>query len=55
MEYAVWETNLFNEEILTKHVANFICFEYAKDFVEYQSTLGNSFVILKDGKRCFIE
>ncbi|MCI8669828.1 MAG: hypothetical protein HFI34_09985 [Lachnospiraceae bacterium] len=55
MEYVVWETNQFNEEILIKPAANFICFEYARDFVEYQATLGNSFVILKDGKRCFTE
>lgn len=51
LDYVIWETNRFNDELLQGIVAKFSDLELAKDFVEYQATLGNSFAIIKDGKR----
>lgn len=55
VEYKVFKTNMFDDEILTDLVAVFFNLEYAKDFVEYKSTLGESYVIIKDGKRIDID
>ena len=51
MKYKIWRTNRFNETILSELVAEFDDLELAKDFVEYQASLGNSYAILKDGMR----
>lgn len=51
MKYKIWRTNRFNETILSELVAEFDDLELAKDFVEYQATLGESYAILKDGVR----
>ena len=51
MKYKIWRTNRFNETILSELVAEFDDLELAKDFVEYQASLGNSYAILKDGVR----
>lgn len=51
LDYVIWETNRFNDDLLQGIVAKFSDLELAKDFVEYQATLGNSFAITKDGKR----
>lgn len=49
MKYKIWRTNRFDETILSELVAEFEDLELAKDFVEYQATMGESYVILKDG------
>lgn len=51
LDYVIWETNRFNDDLLQGIVAKFSDLELAKGFVEYQATLGNSFAITKDGKR----
>lgn len=51
LDYEIWSTNCFNDEILQEIIAKFSDLELAKDFVEYQATLGNSFAITKAGKR----
>lgn len=52
MDYIVWSTNRFNDDLLQEIVAKFSDLNLAKDFVEYQATLGNSFAVVgKDGKR----
>lgn len=51
MKYKIWRTNRFNETILSELVAEFDDLELAKDFVEYQASMGESYAILKDGVR----
>lgn len=53
--YEVWKTNRFKEDILIELVAIFKNFEDARDFVEYESTICESYVILRDGKRIDID
>lgn len=53
MKYKIWRTNRFNETILSELVAEFDDFELAKDFVDYQATLGESYAILRDGVRVY--
>lgn len=53
MKYKIWRTNRFNEMILSDLVAEFDDLELAKDFVEYQATLGESYAILQDGVRLY--
>lgn len=50
MKYKIWRTNRFNESILSEFVTEFDDLELAKDFVDYEATLGNNFAVLdKDG------
>lgn len=49
MKYKIWRTNRFNESILSEFVTEFDDLELAKDFVDYEATLGNSFVVLENG------
>lgn len=51
MKYKIWRTNRFNDTILSELVAEFEDLALAKDFVEYQATMGESYAILKDGVR----
>lgn len=53
MRYKIWKTNRFDAEILSELVAEFADFELAKDFVDYQASIGNSYAILKDGVRLY--
>lgn len=53
MKYKIWRTNRFNETILSELVAEFDDFELAKDFVDCQATLGESYAILRDGVRLY--
>lgn len=53
MKYKIWRTNRFSETILSELVAEFEDLELAKDFVDYQATLGESYAILKDGVRLY--
>lgn len=53
MKYKIWRTKRFDETILSELVAEFNDLELAKDFVDYQASLGNSFAILKDGVRLY--
>ena len=53
MKYKIWRTNRFDAEILSELVAEFADFELAKDFVDYQASIGNSYAILKDGVRLY--
>lgn len=53
MKYKIWRTNRFNETILSELVAEFEDLELAKDFVEYQATMGESYVIVKDGVKLY--
>lgn len=51
MKYKIWRTNRFNETILSEFVAEFDDLELAKDFVEYEASLGETFAILENGVR----
>lgn len=53
MKYKIWRTNRFDETILSELVAEFDDLELAKDFVDYQATLGNSYVIVQDGVKLY--
>lgn len=53
MKYKIWRTNRFNGEILSELVAEFDDLELAKDFVDYQASIGNSYAILIDGVRLY--
>lgn len=53
MKYKIWSTNRFNDTILSELVAEFDDIELAKDFVDYQASLGNSYAILQDGVRLY--
>lgn len=53
MKYKIWRTNRFDETILSELVAEFDDLELAKDFVDYQASIGKSYVILKDGVRLY--
>lgn len=53
MKYKIWRTNRFNAMILSELVAEFDDLELAKDFVDYQASLGESYAILKDGVRLY--
>lgn len=50
-KYLIWKTNKFDDNILTECVATFYNFDSAKDFVDYQATLGEGFAITINGKR----
>lgn len=49
-KYTIWKTNIFNEEILTDYIGVMNDLKLAKDFVDYQATMGESFAITKDGE-----
>jgi hypothetical protein len=53
MKYKIWSTNRFDNMILSELVAEFDDIELAKDFVDYQASLGNSYAILQDGVRLY--
>lgn len=53
MKYKIWRTNRFDATILSELVAEFDDLELAKDFVEYQATMGESYAILEDGVRLY--
>ena len=50
-KFAVWSTNVFDNEILSDLIAHFYDLEAAKDYVDYQLSIGNTFVILQNNKR----
>ena len=53
-KFTVWETNRFSEEtILNELTAHFYNLETAKDFVDYQTTLGNTYVIMENNKQIY--
>lgn len=49
MKYKIWRTNRFNESILSEFVAEFDSLDLAKDFVEYEASLGEYFAVVEDG------
>ena len=51
LDYVVWRTGKFNDDMLVEVVAKFNDLDLAKSFIEYQATLGDRFAIVKDGKR----
>jgi hypothetical protein len=53
MKYKIWRTNRFDETILSELVAEFEDLELAKDFVDYQASIGESYTVLKDGVRLY--
>ena len=53
MKYKIWSTNRFDNMILSELVAEFDDIELAKNFVDYQASLGNSYAILQDGVRLY--
>lgn len=51
-KYYIWKTNKFDDDILSECVATFHNLDFAKDFVAYQATLGESFAIIDpEGER----
>lgn len=50
-EYVIWRMNPFNHEIPMKLVARFYDLELAKEFVEYQATIGEHFDILQGSEK----
>jgi hypothetical protein len=55
MKYKVFKTNMFDDKILNDLVAVFCDLKSARDFVEYKSAFGESYCIIKDGKRINID
>ena len=53
LDYVIWSTNKFDDDLFVDLVAKFSNLELAKDFVDYQATLGNGYAIFKDGKRVY--
>ena len=49
MEYSIYRRNPFNDNILSDLVGKFSDLELARDFIEYQASLCNSFCIIRDG------
>ena len=54
-QYKVWLANMWNEDLLQEIVAIFFDLEKAIEFVEYQATLGRSYVIKHNGKKIDID
>ena len=50
-EYKVYLANMWNEDLLQEIVAIFFDLEKAIEFVEYQATLGQTYVIKHNGKK----
>ena len=46
-KFEIWETNKFNDEILSEFIGEFVDEEYAKEFIEYKATIGESFAMVK--------
>ena len=53
-KFAVWRTGLFSDEP-NELIAHFYDLEAAKDFTDYQATIGNGFVVLQDNKKIYPE
>ena len=53
--YKVWKANVWNEDLLQEIVAIFYDLERAVEFVEYQATLGQTYVIKYNGKKIDID
>ena len=53
LDYVIWSTNKFDDDLCVDLVAKFSNLELAKDFVDYQATLGNGYAIFKDRKRVY--
>mgnify|MGYP000884401627 CR=1 FL=1 len=51
MEYKVWKANKFNDDILTDLVAIFYDLEIAVDYVKYQATISEHYVIIQNGTK----
>jgi len=55
MKYKVWSTNMWDEDLLQEIVAIFFDLEKAVEFVEYQATLGQTYVVMRNGKKIDID
>jgi hypothetical protein len=51
--FNVWRCNMFDDNILTDFVADFVAFDDAKDFVDYKASLGESFAVLHLGEKIY--
>lgn len=49
--YEIWRTNRFDNDIPVECVGRLYDLELAKDFVDHQATMGESFVIIRDGNK----
>ena len=49
-KYEIWKTNPFNDDILTDCVGVMYDLKLAKDFVDYQATVGEGFAVKENGK-----
>lgn len=54
-QYKVYLANMWDEDLLQEIVAIFFDLEKAKEFVEYQATLGRSCVIKHNGEKIDID
>ena len=54
-EYKVWLANMWDENLLQEVVAVFYDLEKAIEFVEFQATLGQTYVIKHNGKKINID
>jgi hypothetical protein len=54
-EYKVWSANKWDEDLLQEVVAVFYDLEKAIEFVEFQATLGQTYVIKHNGKKINID
>ena len=50
MKYKIWRTNRFNASILSEFVAEFNDLTLAKDFVDYEASLGETFAVIENGE-----
>ena len=54
-KYKVWEANMWDENLLQEIVAIFFDLEKAIEFVEYQATLGQTYIVKHNGKKIDID
>lgn len=53
MNYTIWSMNRFDAEMKQDLVGRFIDLEYAKDFVDYQMTLGAEFAVFENNIKIY--
>lgn len=55
LEYKIWKVNRFDDDILTELIATFYNLEIAKEFVNYQASIAESYAIVENGTRIYID
>ncbi|MGL5384076.1 MAG: hypothetical protein ACRDCC_11390 [Culicoidibacterales bacterium] len=53
MNYTIWRMNRFDAEMKQDLVGRFIDLEHAKDFVDYQMTIGEEFAVFENNIKIY--